>query len=262
MPVGTAAGGQHRIRAGGTLDVTYASSIATVAFSSCQVLYDDGKTDVLQTDRFTMTTDRVPVLVQSRNRAKNNGWVFDAVVSAQSTAGRRGQTFIQLSVGPFAGGVLGRGYLYTLHDVCQDEFTEPGPGGGEGFIRTITGTNPAAGAEVLETVPTNAVWKIHAIRIRVVAGAAAFDGFLDIRDGADLILWTGPRMVVGIAATDNFAYNLGEGSSAREWTDGETAGTSLPDMLLPEGYDFTTRGITADDDYAAPQFQVEEWLVI
>lgn len=40
-----------------------------------------------------------------------------------------------------------------------------------GFLTTVTGTNPAAGADIIETVPTNEIWKLKSIRVRFVTDA-------------------------------------------------------------------------------------------
>jgi hypothetical protein len=57
---------------------------------------------------------------------------------------------------------------------------------GPGVLRSITGTNPAANAEISETVPTNARWRVHAIRFTLVtdANVANREVALTLDDGA------------------------------------------------------------------------------
>lgn len=116
--------GWHRIRTGGVVTTTYVSSAAVVAVTSCEILYDDGTMDHLQTDPFTMNGTSVIAGIDTESRAKMDGWVTDAVCSGVSAVGIEGQTYVMLTVGPYGGGVLGRGYLYNFHNVCQDEFDE------------------------------------------------------------------------------------------------------------------------------------------
>lgn len=56
-----------------------------------------------------------------------------------------------------------------------------------GKIRSVAGTNPAAGAEIQETVPTGKNWKIHAIRATLVSSATVANRIVDliIDDGTD-----------------------------------------------------------------------------
>src|SRR5213594_747841 len=43
----------------------------------------------------------------------------------------------------------------------------------QGAIRTVSGTVPAAGAEIADTVPVNTRWRLYAIEVVLVAAAVA-----------------------------------------------------------------------------------------
>jgi len=198
-------------------------------------------------------------------------------ISATITAGvKRSQAYITLDVGKFGKFFsLAKGYVYDGHAVQDGEFTEPGPGGGEGFIRTVTGTNPAAGVEVTETVPTNALWKLRSFSVVLVtSGVANRTVFLAADDGtATNRLWIREVNEDVQADAQTRTHLLGRGNDGTflgggQLTDTQTVNVhnAIPadDPYLPEAHRLRTITVNlqAGDDFAAPIFQVEEWLVI
>lgn len=173
---------------------------------------------------------------------------------------------------------LSAGYVYEGFDLPLGRFVEPGPGGGEGFIRTVMGTDPgASGEEVLETVPANALWRLLAFGVVLVTSA----------DAAMRV----PRLVCDDGTTANRLFMLGGANQAASltrthlWTrssnsiaddsanlfaDTDTleVHATIPEGFLSEGYRLRTSTVAIDttgpafDNYAAPIFQVEEWLVV
>lgn len=136
------------------------------------------------------------------------------------------------------------------------------PTSGSGLVRTIVGTNPAAGVEIAETVPTAARWRLRTFNYTLVASGAAANRrpVLTIDDGAN-ILWE---------AFTNVAQTLGQTVKYR-------AGVGVPFLLydtlayqVPLPAEFVllagsrirtvTAAIDAGDDYAAPIYNLEEWL--
>lgn len=133
---------------------------------------------------------------------------------------------------------------------------------GTGRSRSIAGTNPAAGAEISETVPTGTRWHISAVRISLVTdGTAANRTFqLVFDDGAspsfaDIITQTAQTAgttrvyfftldlpVMELAVVGNLLYPLPS------------------ELWLPEGFRMrtVTTNLQAGDDYGAPEFLVEE----
>jgi len=63
------------------------------------------------------------------------------------------------------------------------------PRGGPGWLRTIVGTNPAAGAEISETVPTNAYWRVQSVYFQLTTDATATPRLprLIIDDGTNVL---------------------------------------------------------------------------
>ncbi len=196
------------------------------------------------------------------------GFLLDVTLFAALAAPRRGQTFCQAGIG--------RGPAADFHPVAlliSDYLTDPHalgwPGGilrssveGPGLLRSITGTDPAAGAEISETVPTNARWRLFSFRATLVTSGAAATrtAHIELDDGVNPYGRFGPNFDQGAGAT--FRYNaaaLGFGflGSANEVTIGVPVTTPLF-----QGHRLRTfvSNLQAGDNWSAPQFLVEEWI--
>lgn len=130
-----------------------------------------------------------------------------------------------------------------------------------GEIVTVIGTDPAAGAEVSQTVPATYYWRIMSARVAFVTDATVANRFptLTIDDGTT---------VVGTFATGT-AIPASQ-TAAITWAD--TSGIIAPaaglhlapfpvSIILPAGYRVrtVTTGIVAGDNYGAPAFLIERW---
>jgi hypothetical protein len=120
---------------------------------------------------------------------------------------------------------------------------------GRGTFRIILGAVPAAGAEIIETVPANTRWQLVAFRFRITASA-----------GANIVFET--ENVTAVTAAQVVTYNAGAGIQNANLAalDYQLA---LPETLvLPAGARIRTLTglIQGADQYAAPVYNVEEWL--
>lgn len=133
---------------------------------------------------------------------------------------------------------------------------------GRGNIRSITGTNPAAGSEISETVPTNAYWLIHSFHYIFTADANVANRqlILQITDGATVI----HRALGHPTATAGNQYRVSFGTMGMQtYSAGSASQGVLPvDILLKPGYviSTSTSSMQVGDDYGAPQLLVEEWI--
>ncbi len=191
-------------------------------------------------------------------------------VALQTSAGspRRGQTFCQ--VGIVRGGELANEPAALLiSDYLHDTLLLSWPGGllrssaeGPGVLRSITGTNPAAGAEISETVPTNARWRFYSLTAQLVASATVANRIVSFAmdDGANVHYRMGQNTAQTAGSTRTWCLSGSPFSNA-------LSGTSLlmvgaPEIYLAAGFRIRTitEGFQAGDDWAAPQFLVEEWI--
>lgn len=134
---------------------------------------------------------------------------------------------------------------------------------GRGRMRSITGSDPAAGAEISEAVPTNALWKVHGLLATLVTDATVTNRspHLQFTDGTTAC-WRGSS-AGNQAASGNAVWNFGVGLNADQISTIAQPGQISPDIYLPEGFtvETITGNLQAGDNWGAPQLLVEEWIV-
>jgi hypothetical protein len=133
---------------------------------------------------------------------------------------------------------------------------------GPGFFRTVTGTDPAAGIQIIETVPAGARWRLAGFQAVITTSAvvAARVPSLIIDDGAVIAWQIGTSQA--IAASLSAGFTWGDGAGAFGGTSAGNLGMLPRDMRLPAGYRFRTAVALFDagDNWAAPTYGVEEWI--
>lgn len=205
----------------------------------------DDRLNIAQTIRITS----MPIVLQVEN---------------DIAAAQRGDVYVKIRI--FLGGVavytLLEGYVSEGVDLTwppgihQDMFS------GRGSIRGITGTNPGAGSEISEVVPTNALWRLIGFHFQLVndANVATRRVVLIIDDGSDTLMRLESAGVQLASVTNNYSWLSGHGfSSSASIIDQEMP---LPtDLYLPQGFRIRTEttNIQAGDNFAAPELFIEEW---
>jgi hypothetical protein len=133
---------------------------------------------------------------------------------------------------------------------------------GAGRLRSITGTDPAAGVEISETVPTGVRWRVISFTATLVTDATVANRIprLQVDDGANVVATV--TSTVGQTASVTAAWS---------WADWGAIPTSLTNanmqplpanLWLPPGYRIRTltAAIVAGDNWGAPQYLVEEFI--
>lgn len=197
------------------------------------------------------------------------GFLLGCIVTVDSGTARRGQVFAHVG--------LGRGTAAAaemVHTLIADYVTSgvglAWPGGqirqsveGRGMLRSVTGTDPAAGAEVSEAVPTNARWLLHGVRLTLVTDATAANRRVHLSIQNELTV-----PLLDLAAGDVQAasltrrYNCEPAGFQRTAADNEIY-LPLPRPLpLLQGWIIATvtTNLQAGDNFQAPRLYVEEWL--
>lgn len=132
---------------------------------------------------------------------------------------------------------------------------------GPGSIKSIAGTDPAAGGEVSETVPANAVWRLKSLYASLVtdANVANREVSLSIDDGTN----TYSRAFSGQAhpASTTGLYSVSPVGTRYNRFLLEGTAIPIPSQLSSAGHRFVsiTGNLQAGDNYGAPQLLVEEW---
>lgn len=210
-----------------------------------------------------ITTDRV---VNVNVLEVGKGWLQSVSVIYPTSSSKRGDCWNSAAL---IDRESARQFLTLCYGYCtaQESINYP-PGdkqnfvSGNGNMRSITGTNPAAGANISETVPTNAVWKLKALATSFTTSGVAGTRrvYISITDGTtELYNSISPQTQAPGATID---YFFGPWPSAPTVSSASNRIPTIPDILLPGGYtiDVIVSGGDAGDDFAAPQLLVEEWL--
>lgn len=190
---------------------------------------------------------------------------------------RRGEVYVQCEISkwgttnfPENGVSLFRGYFagnqhlsWTMGESSHNEDMLSG----QGLIRTITGTDPAAGAELTETVPVNVRWKLKNINWTFVTDATVSTRTcrLIIDDGTSTIFNRFCKVNQTAGQTEAYqALPMGYDITAAEGTSSNQLFIILPgeEIILMQGARMRTitTNLQAGDNYAAPIITVEQWI--
>ena len=241
------------------------SSVAGVQVTLlARLLLPDGKIVPIQqtlspTSNRTNTSVTIPL---------QEGFLLGLTVSSSGAGITRGQCFVRaiLARGIASSNLLTQVLLSAYVDGIDFPTWPPGIyeaiRSGQGAIRSITGSTPAAGAEITEVVPTPATWRIMLITYQLTTSAAVAsrDSQLIFDDGSHILM----QMSTGQfqTATNTLRYS---------WSPyGGAVGNVNPLIFfpIPPGiflnstmrWRTNTNNIQAGDQYTAPQYLVEEWL--
>lgn len=216
------------------------------------------RTHTPNTDRTVATTDY----------RLGEGWLLDVTVLVSSGTPVFGQTWARLEINRSMGSVATiLAVLAMGHVTATQRLVWPGqplytPLERAGAIRRITGTNQAAGAEIAETVPTGARWRLLSLRVDLVTSVTAGN--------------RRPNLIFDDGTTEYYRFqsNTNHGASltfnyCASSIGGDTPplGLAIPllvpeNMVLRAGHRLTTatNALDAADNYGTPELLVEEWL--
>ncbi len=130
-----------------------------------------------------------------------------------------------------------------------------------GRLRSITGTDPAAGAEISETVPDRRRWRILAVRFTLVTDDPVADRLvhLILDDGTNI--FCDVCVTTAHAASITKTYNFSNFGST-QLNPVTCLYIPLPPLPLSPGFRIRTATdlLEVTDDFSAPQLLVEEWI--
>lgn len=248
-----------------SLQLTAWNSLANVVLTiSGRFLRTDGTIEAF-VERHVPNTNRT---ASSAIFPRGCGWLTDLSIIASGAAPLRGQTFVRVDVVRGTSSpiivlsTIAQGYVTATKrlaypgSVIEDSVT------GAGAVRSITGTDPAAGAEISETVPTGARWRFLSLRAIFVTDVTAANRapVLTFDDGTNA--FAGAANSVNQAASGTFTYHFGNvGANHANSSPGVMVSTPA-NLLLLAGYRMRTitGSIQAGDNWGAPQYLVEEFL--
>ncbi|MGA2329177.1 MAG: hypothetical protein ABSH05_23195 [Bryobacteraceae bacterium] len=135
---------------------------------------------------------------------------------------------------------------------------------GPGNIRLIQGTNPAPQHNISETVPTGARWRLISVFCRLSTSATAGNRYVGLWVVDPAGTFVSIPAVAGQPPSLVWSYTWGSGLAAAFDSNWGHATAPLPDYLfLTSGQSFSAfcYPFQAADDFTAPLYLVEEWLV-
>jgi len=218
--------------------------------------------------RFVPTSDR---LVTSQDFALGAGELLNLVAFASAGSPKIGQTFVIVDA------IRGRGNAaIVLGTLLQDYVTArqrvAWPGSplrnsldGPGVVRTITGTQPAAGVNISETVPTGARWQAIALSVDLLTSAT-----VGTRTPTLIIGPTGhPTMFAPNArtlpASTSRSLSWAAGMTLENTYASNLQSSALPTdapLLAGDRLYTVTSGLDVADQYGPPDYYVREWLEV
>ena len=145
----------------------------------------------------------------------------------------------------------------TAQRVVVIDGAEDGPGSN----LSITGTDPATGAEISETVPANTIWMIKVIRFTLVTESTSANRgvLISLGDGTNTYHQTRQHDVQIASETRTYDYVVGGNYIAAHLF--TVHHNILPDLTMSAGHVWqtVTGSIQAGDNYGAPQSSLEAW---
>jgi hypothetical protein len=195
------------------------------------------------------------------------GYLLSLVATAANAVWNWGSVYVSLSImrgtqaQPQIFQGLAAGYVTPITPVSWPASGIKGPLDSPGQLRSITGTTPGAGAEISETVPVLAQWRLIAFKFQFASAAAVANRFpqVTLDDGANIYSVTGTSTPQVALLT--LAYTAAAGLGYNQPVE-TPAMIPLPhNLLMFAGHRIrtSTPGLQAADQYSAVQYFVEEW---
>lgn len=207
--------------------------------------------------------------LQNFSTTLGEGFLLAVQVGHPNVGPRRGQTFVTVA--------LERGFpnsAFGSTTLIADYLTENVPLGwpgarqassieGPGFIRNIIPANPAAGADIVNTVPTNARWRPIAFQYALTTSAAVGNRTSEVllADNLGNAFFQNTQSPAQAASTA-VVYNWSNLTNITAVVLGQTLNALPPGVFLEPGWQINTvtNGILAGDQYSGIRLCVEEWI--
>lgn len=131
---------------------------------------------------------------------------------------------------------------------------------GRGHKRVVTGSAPAAGAEILDACPLHTHWDVHAIFLQLSTSAVAGNRQVLVLLDDGVTVYYEPVSLSLQAASLTFTYELAAHGQLTVVNNGVVLMPLFPGCEMRSGWRLRTQtvGIQAGDQWAAPVYQVEE----
>ncbi|MGB2711403.1 MAG: hypothetical protein WBC33_07785 [Conexibacter sp.] len=242
----------------------WCSLASTQVIVTGRTLRVDGKA-IVHRERLAANSDRTSA---SRDMRVGEGWLTELSAIVVGSAPQRGHVFVRVDLmrGEGAAGefiaTLIQGYVTATARRAWPDSTIDDAVWGDGLLRAVAGTDPGAGVEISQTVPTNTRWRYLAMRYQLVTDGTAANrwAIIVLDDGTNVYFQSEPTAAIVASTTRQF--NIGNGTQRQALANADFMLTFPVDLRQPAGHRIRTAtlNLQAGDNYAAPQLLVEEWL--
>lgn len=129
------------------------------------------------------------------------------------------------------------------------------------IFRVIVGTDPVAGAEVVEVVPVGKVWQLLSLSVFFQASAVAASRrpSLVFDDGTNIFARSPSPNTINASGTHNYSWGVGAGRASDGA--GNTEDDPIVNTPLSPGFRIrtVTLGLDVGDNYGPPTYFVAEY---
>lgn len=225
-----------------------------------------GKTPQPFVQTFTPTSDRLPTTFDFSFGA---GYLLNVSFIVTSGAPLVGQTYVMLQIirgmlgAKIVLGCLLGGYITSMQHVAYPGSPILSSTEGEPYVRKITGTQPAFGANISETVPTGARWQLLTFLAGLTTDATVIgrQPILTVRSSGSLVGESIINATIPASTGANVTWAAGLTPQV-DATGVHLQGGWITDnrMLAGDELRTTVNNLQAGDRWTAPFFMVREWL--
>lgn len=251
------------------LRVTSANSLTGVVLAITGRFFDADTQAITAIDeRHTPNTDRS---IKQTLISLGKGYLLNIAVRVVTGAPVIGQTFaiVELVRG-FTGatqflGVLGQDYVTKRQGLAWPGSPIRSSIEGGGYFRTIAGAAPAAGAEILETVPAGARWELLSGACVLTTSATAGTRIVGLLLKTGGVTRGATFQPTGLIPSRIGVWYMGQTLPNMNDATGNQNTLPLPaatKLLAADTWGTQTQAIAAGDQWNAPNYHVQEWLEV
>lgn len=202
--------------------------------------------------------------------AVGEGFLISVYALESTSSVRIGTLFVRVGLSRgitaqrFDHSVLCQGYVARDTAVAWPNSPMSNSVDGRGLVRYITGTDPAAGAEISEEVPTFALWRVMGVSAQLVTDATVANRRprLVLDDAGTRLLTESPATAAQAASlTRDYFWQQNMPHETNLTTTAIIAGVPTFAFLRPGDRIRTiTENLQTGDNWGAPTLWIEEWI--
>jgi len=197
------------------------------------------------------------------------GFILNLVIGVTSGTPALGELFVQahiirgISGATVRLGTMLQGYCAVARDLAWPGSPLEAPGEGPAKIRAVSGTDPAAGVEITETVPTGARWQLLSLLADLTTGVAPGLRRPDlIIDDGSIAMYRSPQPLTQDASlTKEYCWAQGMALAAAIGINVGVAGlANLPQLSAGFRFRTFTDNLAVADNWTNPVMHLLEWV--